>query len=100
LIEAGAAGCPIVAYDIEWHYELVKNGETGFLIKERDWDALSKAVICLLDHPAEARAMGIRARQAVMAKHDLSHASQVKKDCYQGLLEDRKPSVQGFRWKS
>src|SRR4030042_5329897 len=32
LIESCWVGCPPIAYDIEWHYELVKNNETGFLI--------------------------------------------------------------------
>jgi len=34
LIEAYAAGRPVVSYDVEWHSELVKNNETGFLIPE------------------------------------------------------------------
>jgi len=29
LIEAGAAGNPMIAYDVEWHYELVEIIVTG-----------------------------------------------------------------------
>jgi hypothetical protein len=35
---------------VEWHYELVKNGGTGF-VKENDLEALTQAVAYLLDHP-------------------------------------------------
>ena len=88
LIEACAAARPVISYDIEWHYELVKSGETGFLIKERDWDALTKSVIWLLDHPEDARTMGGRAREIAIARHDLSRASEVKKNVYKQLLSD------------
>jgi glycosyltransferase involved in cell wall biosynthesis len=87
LIESCLAGCPPISYDIEWHYELVKNGETGFLIKEANLDALTEAVIYLLNHPEKAREMGARAREIAIAKHDISHTSEVKRNCYRKLLQ-------------
>jgi glycosyltransferase involved in cell wall biosynthesis len=89
LIEACAAGCPTISYDTEWHHELIKNGETGFLIKEGDLDALMKAVIYLLDHPEEACKMGTRARELAITRHELSHTSEVKRNCYKELLRSR-----------
>jgi glycosyltransferase involved in cell wall biosynthesis len=87
LIEACAAGCPPISYNIEWHYELVKNGETGFLVKENDLDSLTKAAIYLLDHPREAKEMGDKARKLAIARHNISHTSEVKKYCYRKLLK-------------
>jgi glycosyltransferase involved in cell wall biosynthesis/2-polyprenyl-3-methyl-5-hydroxy-6-metoxy-1,4-benzoquinol methylase len=87
LIEACAAGCPPISYNIEWHYELVKNKETGFLISEGDLNALIEAVIYLLDHPVEARAMGERARKLAISRHDISQTSEIKKQCYRELME-------------
>jgi glycosyltransferase involved in cell wall biosynthesis len=89
LIEACMAGCPVIAYGVEWHYELVKNGETGFLISENDLEALTRSVIYLLDHPKEALQMGARARELAMARHDISYTSEVKKNCYRELLQHR-----------
>lgn len=89
LIEACAAGCPTVSYNIEWHYELVKNGETGFLVNENDLDALTEAVRYLLDHPGEAKEMGERARQLAMVRHNILHTSEIKKNCYKELLQLR-----------
>jgi glycosyltransferase involved in cell wall biosynthesis len=87
LIEACAAGCPVISYDVEWHYELVKNGETGFLIAENDCDALTQAVAYLLDHPKEAEEMGANARELAMVRHDISYTSEVKRQCYRELLQ-------------
>ena len=89
LIEASAASIPIIAYDVEWHSELVKNGKTGFLIEEGNLEALMKAVVYLLDHPGETREMGANARELAVARHDFSYTSEVKKNCYQELLQSR-----------
>jgi glycosyltransferase involved in cell wall biosynthesis len=86
LIEAGIAGCPIISYDVEWHYELVKNGETGFLVKENDLEALTQAVAYLLDHPEEARKMGARASEIAIGKYNVLRTSEVKENCYRELL--------------
>jgi len=87
LIESCVAGCPSISYDIEWHYELVKNGETGFLIEESNLDAVTEAVIYLLDHPEQAREMGAKARKLAIARHDLSHTTEVKRNYYRKLLK-------------
>jgi glycosyltransferase involved in cell wall biosynthesis len=89
LIEACAAGCPPVSYNIEWHYELAKNGETGFLVNENDLNALTEAVIYLLDHPGKAKEMGEKARQLAMVRHNILHTSEIKKNCYKELLQLR-----------
>jgi glycosyltransferase involved in cell wall biosynthesis len=87
LIEACAAGCPPISYNIEWHYELVKNGETGFLVKENDLDLLTEAVGYLLDHPEEAKKMGEKARMLGMVRHRIEYTSEIKKNCYIELLQ-------------
>jgi len=89
LIEASAASLPIIAYDVEWHSELVKNGKTGFLIEEGNLEALMKSVVYLLDHPEEAREMGTNARELAVARHHVSSTSEVKKNCYRELLQSR-----------
>ena len=86
LIESCAAGCPPISYDIEWHDELVKSGETGFLIKENDLDGLVEAIVYLLNNLEEAKAMGARARDRAIARHNISNTSEMKINCYRELL--------------
>jgi glycosyltransferase involved in cell wall biosynthesis/2-polyprenyl-3-methyl-5-hydroxy-6-metoxy-1,4-benzoquinol methylase len=87
LIEACVSGCPVISYDVEWHYELVRNGETGFLVKEGDLNALTEAVVYLLDHSEEARVMGEKAKRLAISRHDISQTSEIKKQCYRELME-------------
>jgi len=51
LIELGAIGLPVIAYDYEWHSEMVENGKSGLLVPFRDAKAMGKAVIEVLEKP-------------------------------------------------
>ena len=86
LIEACLAGVPAVCYDIEWHNELIKNGENGFIVREEDLDALTEKVTYLLDHPEEAKKMGARACEIAITKHDVLRTSEIKNNGYRELL--------------
>lgn len=87
LIEAAAAGHPTIAYDVEWHYELVKTRETGWLVPEGDKQALIDAVRYLLNHPDEAERMGQAARALALERHDLEKTSELKRRYYRDLVE-------------
>jgi len=63
LLEASAAGLPIVATDVGGTSEIVINGQTGILVAPRDPQALANAVVSLLSDPSTARKMGDAARQ-------------------------------------
>ena len=43
--------------------ELVRDGETGFVVDGRSKDAIARALVAALRHPALRTAMGLRARQ-------------------------------------
>ncbi len=58
----------------------------GFLVKENDLDALTQAVVYLLDHPAEAEEMGVSTQKLAFSRHHISKTSEMKKDCYRELL--------------
>lgn len=49
MMEAMAAGCPVVATKFSGSGDLVKDGITGFLVKEKDDMGISQAVIKLLN---------------------------------------------------
>ena len=87
LIEAFAAGCPVVAYDVEGHAEVVKDYETGFLRAENDIDGAVEALDWLLGHPVERNEMGQRARALAFERHDLSRTSATKVRWYSELLK-------------
>ena len=63
IIEAMAAGLPVIATDVGSVKELVKDGENGFLVKPGDIDALTKAIMNLAGNGKQARKMGLKSKQ-------------------------------------
>ena len=58
VIEAMSFGLPVIATDINALPEIVRDGETGLLVPQKDPAALADAVCRLMDHPDEARSLG------------------------------------------
>ena len=58
LIEAAAAGKPVVATDVGGVAEVVRDGLTGHTVPAGDDAAMAAAVLSLLRDPVRARAMG------------------------------------------
>lgn len=62
LIEAAAAGRPIVATDVPGCREVVVDGVNGYLVPPRDVSALAEALASLLQDPRTCERMGREAR--------------------------------------
>jgi glycosyltransferase involved in cell wall biosynthesis len=67
VLEAMAAGAPVVATSVGGVPELVVNGETGFLVEPGNPEAAARAVESLLADPERARAMGEAGRARARA---------------------------------
>ncbi len=61
--EAGASGVPVVGGNAGGTLEMVRNGETGYLIDPDSKGMLQEKIVELLDHRERARAMGEAARR-------------------------------------
>jgi glycosyltransferase involved in cell wall biosynthesis len=71
LLEAMAAGRPVVAPREGGPLEIVVDGETGVLVPPRDPDALATAIVTLLNDPARRAAMARAARTRAAAVFDI-----------------------------
>ena len=71
LLEAMAAGIPVVASDIAGNRALVTHDQSGLLVPARDVRGLSAAIVRLMEQPAIRSSLGSRARQEVQAKYSL-----------------------------
>jgi glycosyltransferase involved in cell wall biosynthesis len=67
VVEAMAAGCPVVATAAGGPLETVLNGETGWLAPPNDPEAIAERVCRVLEHPGEAEKMGQRGRERARA---------------------------------
>ena len=85
LVEAMAAGLPIVASDIAGYREVARDGVEGLLVAPADPAALAEGVRTLLDRPDLARALGGR---AVMRARDFAWGNIIERleDAYGDLV--------------
>jgi glycosyltransferase involved in cell wall biosynthesis len=72
VIEAQAAGVPVVATPVGGIPENVVPGETGVLVPTQDATALAAAINQLLDDPTEARRLATEARRRVLERYPVS----------------------------
>jgi phosphatidylinositol alpha-1,6-mannosyltransferase len=68
LMEAAAAGKPVVATRVGGIPDAVEDGKTGFLIEPGDYERLSDAIILLLADGSTERTMGEAARRRAVSK--------------------------------
>lgn len=86
LIEACAAGKPIVTTAVGGNPEVVENGVNGLLVPSENVEALSAAIIALLSDRRKAQQMGIRSWERF--KKFFTVKTMVKN--YQNLYEGKK----------
>jgi glycosyltransferase involved in cell wall biosynthesis len=65
ILEAFAAGLPVISTPTGGIAELVRNGRTGLTVPPNDPDRMGDVVVWLADHPQIGRELGRRARALV-----------------------------------
>jgi glycosyltransferase involved in cell wall biosynthesis len=99
LIEAMAAGLPVVATTAGGIVELVQDGVTGRLVPPDDAHALASAVGSLVDDPVRAGAMGSAGRAMVEARFSFDRMVAGFEALYRAELQRRAPvASQATQW--
>lgn len=88
LLEAMARGLPCVATDAGGNAEALAEG-AGRVYAPGDVAALASELARLLDHPADARALGDRARERVLREFDVSSTVERTLALYDRLVGSR-----------
>ena len=88
LLEAQAAGLPVVATCVGGIPESIMDGESGFLVPERDVDALAEKLIYLIEHPEIWPEMGRAGRAHVEANYDIDELNDRLVEIYTRLIND------------
>lgn len=88
VLDAQAAGVPVVATAVGGVPEIVEDGVTGWLVPPRDPEALARAVKEALTRPEEARRRAARARQRVRG-HSIENTVTLTESAYHEVLEER-----------
>jgi len=91
LLEAMAAGTPVVASDIEGYRNVVTHHAEGLLVPPKDTTALAEALIHLLQRPRLRRSMGQRG-QITASGYNWDRVADQVVDCYYEVLERKRGS--------
>jgi glycosyltransferase involved in cell wall biosynthesis len=91
ILEAMAAGKPVVAAAVGGNVEAIVDRTTGLLVPVRDADALRAAAVWLLRHADEARTMGEAGRARVRELFTIDRMIGEYESVYQRLLAGRAP---------
>lgn len=89
-LEAMAQGRVFVASDVGGHKELIRHGETGMLFKAGDAQALSTAVLGMLDHPQDWQQFKINGRRFVETERNWKASVARYQDVYGRLLNGQR----------
>jgi len=92
LMEAMAAGVPVVATNVGGVPELVTNGVTGRLVGPQDEQGMERAIAELLDDPGKASEMGRAGHDRVRRDYDISVSVQAFEDVMSSLLDKARGS--------
>lgn len=100
ILESMAAGKPVVATQVGGNAELVRDGETGFLIPTNDDERLAGAIEHLLERPALRLEWGRRARELAAANFSLSRARDRYEELYSALIGQKSWRPKGKQIRS
>lgn len=89
LLEAAAAGLPMVATDVPGCREIVRDRETGLLVPLGDIPALASAVLDLVEDPERAERLGTQARRVAEAEFGDRSVAAATLEVYRSALGAR-----------
>jgi len=95
ILEAGAAGTPVVATRVGGIPEIVREGTTGLLVPPRDAKSIAGAVLGLANDRAKAGAMGDAARRFVAPDFSLERMVMRIEALYEELVQEKQLDRRG-----
>lgn len=87
LMEAGAAGKPVIAYRNRGASDIIVDGQTGYLTPAGDVPALTAAVERVLDDANLARRLGAAGRERIASTFSFAQGVRAQLDAYADILE-------------
>jgi len=91
LMEALASGMPVLSTLHSGIPELVQDGQSGFLVPERDVDALAERLEYFIEHPEIWPEMGKAGWKFVEEHYDINKLNNRLVEIYQKLLDGKLP---------
>ena len=90
IIEAQAAGVPVVATRVGGVTEIIEHEKTGLLVLPKDIEAMADAVLRILNNPAFSAGLVIEAKKKIDARYTLAHMADATIAVYKELMHATK----------
>jgi glycosyltransferase involved in cell wall biosynthesis len=82
VLEAMAAGVPVVASRVGENPHIIEHGKDGLLIEPRDVEGMASALTTLVDDASLRRELGAAARDKVSRQYTVSHMTRAYEQIY------------------
>ncbi len=86
LLEAASAGKPVITSDVEWHQELISNGDTGLVVDATNPEQWRSAIDMVIRDPQTAAEMGVRLRKRYERDYSPERSVQLEHELYRQLI--------------
>jgi glycosyltransferase involved in cell wall biosynthesis len=97
LLQALAMRRPVVASDVGGVSEIIRPGETGWLVPTGDPGALADAILEVFSHPSWAQRMAEQGRKLVESEYSLETMGERMEQLYRSVVADRRGPFQAAR---
>jgi glycosyltransferase involved in cell wall biosynthesis len=89
LVQAAAAGRPIVSFEVEGAEEIIREGINGFIVSSGDIDGLAEKVNYLLSNLEKAKEMGRHGKEIIGDRWDIVNMKERIGAIYDKLVNKR-----------
>ena len=86
IMEAAAAGLPIVTWRLPFNEELLEDGKTALLVEAEDINGFKEAIVKLIQSPAHRATLGEAARKHILVNFGLERYVKNMTHVYETLL--------------
>jgi len=86
VIEASSCRLPVIVSDAGGLPEVVEEGQTGFVVRRDDPEALAERIEQLVRDPALRMALGMHGRERVLRKYDWQSCVDLMLNCYRETI--------------
>jgi len=93
VMEASAAGIPVIATRHAGIPDVIIDGETGLLVDEHDVDGMAKQILRLIENPGLARSLGQAGKENIRINFSMDKHLEIIRSVLQGALETGKSDV-------
>ncbi len=87
IMEAQAAGIPVVASNVGGIYTIIKDDQSGLLLPPGDSASLAEAILKLMDNPGRAKEMGEKGREVIRERFSLDKMARDIEGVYKQCVE-------------